>query len=248
MEKYYHILNLPPNASWEEVKSSFRKLVMQYHPDKNPSPEAKEIFIQILDAYEHIKLYHERKNFKVTTSQTEVFDAEAYIKERIRQYIRMRYEEILREEMALSSLPIQKLFLPRWLSSFFILFAVILLLDYWVLPLRSYNCELEVLNYGFRACNSIIYLTPEDAEKAGQCIHLYKTHIFKLVKKIRFEDGTQSKITNSYDEYIILPILLIVLNIVAIWIPLKNLEGKIVLMIFIVVLFLSILLSLIFLQ
>lgn len=248
MEKYYHILNLKPDASWEDVKKSFRKLVMQYHPDKNPSPEAKEVFIQIVDAYERIKIHLERKKNRVHTSQTADFDPETYIRERIRQYIRMKYEEILREEKMLSELSIQKLFLPVWISIILIFFGLTVIVDYWIIPLRTYHCELEAINYGFIACNSKIYLTPEDAEKAGLCIQLHKTRIFKLVKKVSFQDGTEGKITNSFDEYIIAPILLVILNIVAIWFPPTKFEGKVLLMIFVIVLTLTVTLTLIFLQ
>ena len=33
--EYYNILQVTPNASIDEIKSSFRKLSLKYHPDKN---------------------------------------------------------------------------------------------------------------------------------------------------------------------------------------------------------------------
>lgn len=61
--KYYRILNLNNDASMEEVKKSYRKLVKMYHPDKYASKNMteKEIkklelkFIEIQEAYEKIK-------------------------------------------------------------------------------------------------------------------------------------------------------------------------------------------------
>jgi hypothetical protein len=50
--KYYKILGLPNNASESEVRKKYRKLVMQYHPDKNPTASAEAKFILIKDAYE----------------------------------------------------------------------------------------------------------------------------------------------------------------------------------------------------
>lgn len=52
LEKYYKILGLPNNAPKEEVRKAYRKLVMLYHPDKNPSATARQQFILIKDAYE----------------------------------------------------------------------------------------------------------------------------------------------------------------------------------------------------
>jgi curved DNA-binding protein len=50
---YYKILGVERNASEAEIKSSFRKLALQYHPDRNPgNKEAEEKFKGINEAYE----------------------------------------------------------------------------------------------------------------------------------------------------------------------------------------------------
>lgn len=35
-EDYYSLLQLSPDASDNDIKKAFRKLSVQYHPDKNP--------------------------------------------------------------------------------------------------------------------------------------------------------------------------------------------------------------------
>lgn len=52
MDELYAILELHAGASDEEVKRNYRKLVMLYHPDMNPSPEAHTKFLEIQRAYE----------------------------------------------------------------------------------------------------------------------------------------------------------------------------------------------------
>jgi len=50
---YYRILGVPTNASDGEIKKAYRKLAMQYHPDRNPGKEewANEKFKEINEAY-----------------------------------------------------------------------------------------------------------------------------------------------------------------------------------------------------
>jgi len=49
---YYEILGVSRNASQEEIKKAYRKLALQWHPDRNKSPEAEERFKEINEAYE----------------------------------------------------------------------------------------------------------------------------------------------------------------------------------------------------
>src|SRR3954465_4968140 len=50
---FYEILGVAKSASEEEIKKSYRKLAMKYHPDRNPdSKEAEEKFKEVKEAYE----------------------------------------------------------------------------------------------------------------------------------------------------------------------------------------------------
>ncbi|MDD5483117.1 MAG: molecular chaperone DnaJ [Kiritimatiellae bacterium] len=61
---YYEVLSLPRSASPEEVKKSYRKLAMQYHPDKNAgNKESEERFKEISEAYEILSDPEKRQRY-----------------------------------------------------------------------------------------------------------------------------------------------------------------------------------------
>jgi len=48
---YYEILGVDKKATKDDIKAAYRKLAMQYHPDRNKSPDAEEKFKEISEAY-----------------------------------------------------------------------------------------------------------------------------------------------------------------------------------------------------
>lgn len=52
-EDFYEVLEVSREASEQELKASYRRLAMQYHPDRNPNnPEAEERFKACSEAYQ----------------------------------------------------------------------------------------------------------------------------------------------------------------------------------------------------
>ena len=50
--EYYEYLGVSRDCNDQELKTAYRKLAMQYHPDRNPAPEAEEKFKTASEAYQ----------------------------------------------------------------------------------------------------------------------------------------------------------------------------------------------------
>ncbi|CAL1265660.1 unnamed protein product [Larinioides sclopetarius] len=62
-QNYYKILGIDKKASNKEIKKAFRKLAMEYHPDKNKDPDAEEKFRKIAEAYEVLSDEKKRREY-----------------------------------------------------------------------------------------------------------------------------------------------------------------------------------------
>ena len=61
---YYEILGVSKNASDNDIKKSYRRLAVKYHPDKNPgNKEAEEHFKEINEAYEVLRDSQKRRQY-----------------------------------------------------------------------------------------------------------------------------------------------------------------------------------------
>lgn len=58
----YEILKLQKDASHKEIKHAYRKLSLQYHPDRNKSHDAERKFKEITHAYQILKMEQKRNN------------------------------------------------------------------------------------------------------------------------------------------------------------------------------------------
>ena len=75
---YYKILGVSKDASAQEIKKSYRKLALKYHPDKNPgNKQAEEKFKEISEANEVLSDPGKRKKYDAIGSDWRQYEAQS---------------------------------------------------------------------------------------------------------------------------------------------------------------------------
>lgn len=74
---YYKILNVKKQATQEEIKKSYHKLALKYHPDKNDNKEdAEKKFKEIVEAYEVLSDENKRARYNISLKLNEEYKFE----------------------------------------------------------------------------------------------------------------------------------------------------------------------------
>lgn len=100
---YYGILGVQKTATEEEIKKAYKKLALQYHPDKNPGNDAAcEKFKEVAEAYSILGTSDKRKQYDVMGSFDETMDFgggpdpfsvfNSIFKQHVESFMNMQYE------------------------------------------------------------------------------------------------------------------------------------------------------------
>ena len=165
-KEYLKILGLNDGASDEQIKKAWKKKVLQFHPDKNPSDNAQNEFIKVCDAYQNLSSETFKNIDETIPPETNEFykkynenlTKEDIAKRRQKAREHNKYKEIYEEYiLSISYNELRKSFLYKFsniVAIFSLIIGSILLIDYAVL---EPNVETAVtLNYYYDVDN-IVY-------------------------------------------------------------------------------------------
>jgi hypothetical protein len=79
---YYRILGISDNSSVDEIKKAYRKKARMYHPDINPAPDAKDLFISATEAYEFLIANYNKINYDEKAYEQAMEDWRKYRQDR----------------------------------------------------------------------------------------------------------------------------------------------------------------------
>jgi hypothetical protein len=85
ISEYYSVLDLPLNSSIDDIKKAYRQKARMYHPDINPSPDAKDMFISATEAYEFLIANYNKIHDSDETYRQAMEDWRKYRQDRSRQ-------------------------------------------------------------------------------------------------------------------------------------------------------------------
>jgi hypothetical protein len=129
--EYYSVLGLKQGASISEIKKAYRIKALQYHPDRNTSPDAAEMFVRVSEAYQYLIGHQGYYGRSINPDFEKNYAAWVeYRRERAKQeaenYARASFEEFKKSSLYKSAHSIDgnMLFFGFGLSIFIIVFSL----------------------------------------------------------------------------------------------------------------------------
>ena len=154
VKNYYKTLGLSSSATKAEIKVAYRRLAKKYHPDKNKSKQASQLFIEVNEAYAYLS--NENSTFQIKSTEKNPSRkrskySEEELKKRMEwarkyaQYKKIKEERVIELEYYKINNSFRKkiITLINWVS---ISFAFLIFLDFKILPTSTIYVEL-ITNY-----------------------------------------------------------------------------------------------------
>ncbi len=239
MKNYYFILSLNIYASNAEVKRAYRKLALQFHPDKNPSPEAEAIFKEVNEAYEVLGDPLRKTVYDQMLSGEQVVEVQQEQPEpakhrdpryRPRPQSQARPRKPTHREEILSMMA-ENLKYTLIISRVAFIFSIILLVDF-VVPKEKE--ETRIVGYGISrrgnkgrpdsysmelSNGSSFTISKEKGRQIkGNLITIYRTRLFNVPYQIEDQEAHVASIDVAiFGNFLFAPLLLLITSLVGVF-------------------------------
>lgn len=226
MQDYYQILGISPRATQLEVKRSYRRLAVQFHPDKNKSKESEEKFKEISLAYEVLRNPEKRAQYDITLT----FAPQTMRPHRDPAYRARQRGYYAQHTATKSSNELMSEYLPkfRWACWAGLVVCLLVAVDY-LLPRSSYTEEISEINRMYRTgrgggtiydhdelitkSGTVIYLNEKDILyfKESRSIVIIQSGLFKKIVSVATPDKAyQVGVAAIYSNLFFVPVILLV--------------------------------------
>jgi DnaJ-domain-containing protein 1 len=224
MKDYYLILGVHRGAHLQDIKRAYRRLAVQYHPDKNPLPEAEALFKEINEAYDILGDPEKRSFYDLKLDDPYATEGPRH---RDPAYHRRRHAAPARKSEYQMRLELMAKFVPycKTLIHLSFMFCVVLVADF-LIPYKESKSTVKA-NYfiirrqressghilmanGFR-----VRISEDDAHKfkEGAAITLSFTRIFNIRTQAENHTGFISRLPVSiYGNFAFAPIALMIFS------------------------------------
>lgn len=230
MKDFYAILGVSPTASETEIKKAFRKLAVQYHPDKNPLTEAKRLFQEINEAYDTLGDGEKRALYDARRANpfVEILQQPDAPRHRDPAYRRRRPQQAYRKEPPAAYILMRDyLKYVMWVSRIGLFLTTLFFIDYF-LPYRQVEEGIKDI-YAVTIRQSVAYHVM--VTESGRKIKLYEnagnlidelairstiTLIYGTIISISNLSGTQVvRVAYMYSTLLFFPLLLFINSLLA---------------------------------
>lgn len=229
MKDYYKTLGVSSSATASEIKKAFRNLAVRYHPDKNPSPDAKSRFQEINEAYDVLGDAGKRATYdaRIANPLAELFQQPVKRHRDPAYHRRRKASQAPRPQEPPASYILMRDSLQYviWISRMGFLVATLFFVDYFL----PYQHEQESITdiYSMRSRNRDVYYVVET--NTGKEIKIYEnisgfavgsrittatTAIYSTVMSVSTPTGTY-KSGHMYRTLIFFPIILFINSLLA---------------------------------
>lgn len=174
---HYDILGVSQDAIHAEIRGNYRRLVKQYHPDLNPSAEARELIVKITEAYEILSDPFKRQSYDwllLGLRMPEVAPEPDEREIRRQEYIRNKRIQEQQHWEHIFQLKVKFYKVQRYFAFLFLIVALAYSYDYFFTNIRGTYPIKKIAMTRWGSCNVNLGFTSFETD--GAFFHEAKTH------------------------------------------------------------------------